>query len=108
MYYCIVTVSHCCSDRLQAWLVPSANAAPFRCRHTAAELTACYRNAAMQDVSLVSDDSVSWEGIPKGGLQITESPGQGVRPWRLPVADLDLFVREYRTPYSVLRLPSVL
>ena len=98
--YSIVTVSAKCQLTF---------AAPFQCRHTAAELTACYRNAAMQDVSLVSDDSVSWEGIPKGGLQITESPaGQGVRPWRLPVADLDLFVREYRTPYSALRLPSVL
>lgn len=43
----------------------------------------------MQAVELHGADSVSWEGVPEDGLQVT--PG-GVRPWRLPVDDLDLFL----------------
>ena len=40
----------------------------------------------MQGVEL---RSVSWEGVPEGGLQASAG---GVRPWRLPVDDLDLFL----------------
>ena len=38
----------------------------------------------------VPDLSALFDGVPDGGLSVGE--GGSVRPWRLPVADLDLFV----------------
>ena len=66
----------------------------------------------MQDVPLLSaGSSVSWEGIPQGGLQITTDPsgtGGGVRPWRLPYADLDLFVPTKGTAHHESSSNSIL
>ena len=43
-----------------------------------------------QTMQAVPDLSALFDGVPDGGLSVGE--GGSVRPWRLPVADLDLFV----------------
>ena len=43
----------------------------------------------MQALPLTNAEALTWSGVPAGGLQTLS--GTSIRPWRLPLADLDLF-----------------
>jgi hypothetical protein len=61
----------------------------------------------MQQVSLAEDGPVVWAGVPDGGLARSGSDGS-VRPWRLPIADLELFVPTQGTEHHELSSNSIL